>query len=506
MKTPRPYQSEAVNLLRISLQQGNRKPILQLPTGAGKTFVAAMILRMALAKSKRVLFLAPRRELIFQASKAFSSHGIHNGVIMAGERPRQSEVQVASYQTLFRRGVQDDRMEMPDVDFLIVDECHLSITDSYQKLFEHYAGKIIIGLTATPARGDGRGLGEVYDDLISPVSIRDLTDEGYLAPVRYFAPSQPDLSALKVQGGDYVKSELGGVMDRPELVGDIVHNWKRLALGKRTVVFCSTIAHGRHVCEEFQNAGIAAEHVDSETPKEERAGILERVESGETTVVTNVFVMSYGLDIPALECAVLARPTKNISLYLQTVGRVLRTMEGKDEAIVIDHSGAVAENGFVDDFIPWSLDGRNTVKDRIQDAKERSNEPKEISCGECGTVFKGRRTCPACGFREIAEGKPIPVHQADLEEVHRSAAALEKKANRDWTWERKVEFIGGLKSHRAVKGYAPGWVANQYRDKFGVWPNDARLKNAPAIKKNEDVNGWLKHKAIAYRAKKKQAA
>lgn len=500
MRFPRPYQSEAVSLLRSSLGTGKKNPILCLPTGAGKTFVASMIVRMALAKNNRVLFIAPRRELIFQASKAFSAEGIHNGIIMAGVRPTRSNVQIASKDTINARAIKNDHIEMPEADLVIVDEAHLSITETYSKILEHYSGKVVIGLTATPARGDGKGLGEFYDDLIAPVSIKQLTEDGFLSDVRYFAPSEPDLRGLKVQGGDYVKGELGKVMDKPELVGDIVKNWKRLANGKKTVVFCTTMAHGRHVCEEFNQAGIKAEHIDSETPKDERAEILERIESGETTVVTNVFVMSYGLDIPSLECAVLARPTKNISLYLQTVGRVLRTHEGKDHALVIDHSGAVKENGFVDDYQPWSLDGSDTVKERKQKEQEAAKEPKEITCGDCGSVFKSRKICPVCGYEAVKPSEPIPVHEADLQEINRAKIAEGKKANRTDSWESKVEFMGQLKAYCVSKGYSKGWASHKYREKYGVWPNDPRVKNAPMTNIGDEVKGWIKHQAIARRA------
>lgn len=496
MKFPRPYQSEAVDLLRQSIGQGKRKPILQLPTGSGKTMIASMIVRMALAKSNRVLFLAPRRELIFQASKAFSAEGIHNGVIMAGVRSTDSRVQIASKDTINARVFNAGWMDMPDADLVIVDEAHLSITDTYSKILDHYAGKVVIGLTATPARGDGKGLGAFYDDLIAPVSIKQLTDEGYLCPVRYFAPSEPDLRGVSVQGGDYVKTQLGEVMDKPELIGDIVHNWKRLASGKKTVVFCTTKAHGRHVCDEFIAAGVCAEHIDSDTPKEDRAAILERVESGETTVITNVFVMSYGIDIPSLEVAVLARPTKNIALYLQTVGRVLRTHPGKEYALIIDHSGAVLENGFVDDPLAWALDSSKTIKTEKQEQQERAGDPKEISCSDCGSIFKARRDCPVCGFEMVKPAEPIPVYEADLQEIERDQITQGNRANRTDTWEQKINFMGQLKAYAAAKSYSPGWVAHKYRDKYSVWPNDPRVKNALLINIGSEVTNWVKHQAI----------
>jgi DNA repair protein RadD len=356
--TLRLYQTNAIAALRASLAQGKRRPILVMPTGSGKTRVAGDIIRSAIAKGRKPGFLAPRRELIDQAVNAFAAIGIRSDPIMAGrDRSPMSQVWVASFDTLHARGIRTKRMRMPEADLVIVDEAHLSVAETRKAIIEHYSDAVIIGLTATPARGDGRGLGEIYDDLVSVVSIRELTDDGFLVPVRYFAPSEPDLEGVKLnKDGDYIEKQLGERMDRAELIGGITENWMRLAFGLSTVVFCVTRAHSRHVCEEFKRLGVAAEHLDGETELEERRAILARVASGETTVLCNVFVATFGLDIPRLECAVLARPTKNLALYLQIAGRVLRPCEGKTEARIIDHSGAVQQHGFIDDDQPWSLD------------------------------------------------------------------------------------------------------------------------------------------------------
>lgn len=498
----RPYQAKAVDDLRRSLGRGCRRPLMVSPTGSGKTHIAVAIIHGATEKGKHVLFLAPRRELIYQASERLTAHGIGHGVIMAGEPPSLFDrVQVASMDTLYSRGVRNERIFMPKADVVIVDEAHLSIAPTRREVIESYPDSVIVGLTATPARGDGKGLGEIYDDLVQTCTIRELTEMGFLAPVRYFAPSKPDLDGLKLnRGGDYHEKALGKRMDQPQIVGDIVHNWFRLANDKRTVVFCVTRSHSRHVCEEFLARGINADHLDGETPLEERNAILERIATGETQVLCNVFVATYGLDIPALECAVLARPTRNIALYLQTVGRILRTHPGKSEAIVIDHSGAVDEHGFVDDYIPWSLDSTESVKERKEREQKERNEAKEITCGECGTVFKRSRRCPTCGHEVVPQGKPIPVHQADLQEVSREKS----KNNRKATWAEKSEFYSGALGYARRKGHLPGWAAHLYKDKFGVWPNDRRVKNARPGEPNQEVLNYAKYKAIR-NAKRREA-
>lgn len=496
----RPYQRDGIEALRASLRGGHRRPILVAPTGSGKTVIAVEVIRMALDKGKSVLVVAPRRELISQISAMLAKAGIHHGIIMAGEpRTLYARVQVASFDTLHARGVRTKRMLMPSADLVLVDEAHLSIAETRKQILSHYGEAIIVGLTATPARGDGRGLGEIYDDLVPVTSIRELTDNGFLAEARYFAPSEPDLHGIKLnKDGDYQEKALGKRMDQPQLVGGIVENWTRLAFGMSTVVFCVTRAHSRHVCEQFLRIGVTAEHLDGETPLDERKAILARVASGETTVLCNVFVATFGLDIPRLACAVLARPTRNIALYLQIIGRVLRTADGKAEAFIIDHSGAVAQHGFADEYVPWSLDEKETVAERRKKIREQSKAPKEITCAKCKTVFKGRRECPGCGHAMVPRTDAVPFHKADLEEVK------PVKENRDTTWEEKQSFMAGLKAYAAEHDYAHGWVAHKYRTRFGVWPNDPRVRDVSPMPYDDATRKWITSQNIRH-AKRRAA-
>lgn len=499
------YQSDAIHDLRRSIAAGNKRIILQLATGAGKTRIAAEIVKLAMDKRKKALFLAPRRELISQAAGALMKQGVRPGIIMAGEpQNRFQDVQVASFDTLHARAVRSKRMHMPEAELVIVDEAHLSLAETRKDIIEHYHDAIVIGLTATPARGDGRGLGELYMDLVLGPSIRQLTEEGHLVPLRYFAPTEPDLAKLKLnKDGDYAETGLAKRMDNPQLAGDIVDNWHRIARGRLTVVFCVNRAHSRHVCERFIESGIRAEHLDGDTPTDERAAILERVRSGQTQVLCNVFVASYGLDIPALDCAVLARPTKNITLYMQMIGRVMRTDDRKTEALVIDHAGAVKENGFVDEFIPWSLDTAGSVKDRKLTMQMAGADPKPVTCPQCKTQFKGQRTCPSCGYEAIPASRAVPVHQADLQELERS----KKKDNREATWPEKQAFMAGLKAYANEHGYQPGWVAHKYQAKFGVWPNDARVRDVAPQPYSPELKRWLVSQQIRYaKSRQKEAA
>lgn len=468
----RPYQSEALVGLRRSIASGHRRPILQAPTGSGKTFTACALCKSAIEKGNRVLIIAPRRELVYQFSESLYAVGLSHGIIMAGNgMTLHRSIQVASFDTLHARAVKSNRMPLPEADIVIFDEAHLAIAKCKKALLEHYGDKIIIGLTATPARGDGRGLNEVFDDIVLTWPMQKLVEAGYLVPAKYYAPTEPDLEGLKVARGDYVTKELSERFDRPEIIGDVLVNWQRLASDKQTVVFCIDRKHARHVAEQFIMAGYGAEYLDGETPDEERRGIIERVGNGNTQIVVSILVLTYGVDIPSLECAVIARPTKSIVMYLQCAGRVLRTAPGKTEAVIIDHSGVVDMHGFVDDDYPWSLDAATSITERREKQQKERKEPKEITCSECGAVFKSSRTCPDCGHQMIPPGQPVPTYQADLQEIQRG----QKKANREMTWPEKIQFIAELRAIGYARGYKSGFAAAIYREKTGVWPNDSRL-------------------------------
>ena len=476
----RDYQQDSVDGLRASLSSGKRKPILVAPTGSGKTHIACSIIQGALDKQKSVLFLAPRRELIYQAEQRLHDHGIEAGIIMSGEaRDPHLPVQVASFDTLHARGMRNESMLMPPADVVIVDEAHLSIAKTRKDIIEHYKDSVVIGLTATPARGDGKGMGEIYDDLVLTRTIGDLTKEGYLVPARYFAPSTPDLNKIKQTKSDYQTKELGDVMDKPQLVGDIIDNWQRICRDRQTVVFCVTKSHARHIHEAFIDAGYTSGYLDSDTKLDERRQILKDIHSGKIQILVNIFVATFGWDCPPISCVILARPTKNITLYLQTVGRGLRSHPGKEDCFVVDHTGAVDQHGFVDEDIPWTLDSNVDIRDALEKKLQEKSEPKEITCQKCQYIFKARRDCPHCGFEMIPAGKPIPVHAAALKEISRPKATMHDK--------QKV-WIASLyrASHTGLK---VGAAAHMYRKVFGVWP--AKVERLP--KGKVEWNMMAKH-------------
>ena len=227
MTALRPYQTDVIAEFDRTREYKNRI-ILVAPTGSGKTVIAAAIIRAEIAARGSVLVLAHRREIIAQTSQKLSGIGISHGIIQAGFQPRPFErVQVASVQTLHRRAISNETIELPDADLLIIDEAHHCPASSYTAIIDRYPAAALLGLTATPCRGDGRGLGGIFEELIECPQVAALIEQGYLVRTRVYAPVDPDLRGVHTRHGDYVEAELAERMDRPKLIGDIVTHWHK---------------------------------------------------------------------------------------------------------------------------------------------------------------------------------------------------------------------------------------------------------------------------------------
>jgi DNA repair protein RadD len=410
-------------------------------------------------------------------------------------------VQVASIQTLYVRAIRGTKIELPQADLIVVDECHHATAMMWRKVVAPYPNAILLGMTATPCRGDGRGLGGIFEALIECPQVQALIDQSYLVGTRVYAPALPDLRGVKVQAGDYVETQLADVMDRPRLVGDIVTHWHRLAEGRRTVVFATGVQHSLHIRDEFRRSGVRCEHIDGSTPKGERDDILKMLEVGAIDVVTNCMVLTEGWDMPPVGCGVLARPTRKMGLYRQMIGRLLRPAPGKLDAIVIDHSGAVHRHGFVEDRVEWTLDPERYAENPTHDKRSESDlRPRLLDCSQCGALRTAGEPCRHCGFMPAPPPKYVPVVDGDLGLVARGrgVVAPQMSAAEKAAWHRQLAWIA------RERGYKPGFAAVKFKEKFGAYPVDRTEAIAPEPPTAE-VRSWVRSRMIAY-AKARQEA
>jgi superfamily II DNA or RNA helicase len=493
MSTPelRPYQRDAIDEVRDAIAAGHRRIILVAPTGSGKTIIGADLIETATRAGKRVLVLAHRREIIQQTAAKLAQCAIFPGIVMADVKSRPREpVQVASIQTLWMRAKQR-KISLPPADLLVVDECHHAPAMTYTKIIDNYPDAVLLGLTATPCRGDGRGLGSIFDTMVECPQVPDLIKLGFLVPTRTYAPVDPDLKGVRTRHGDFVESELAERMDRQELVGDIITHWHKYGERRKSVAFAVNVAHSIHIRDEFIRSGVRCEHIDGATPKLERDATLARLASGEIEVVSNCMVLTEGWDMPEAGCCILARPTKKMGLYRQMIGRVLRPAEGKPNAIVLDHSGAVFRHGFVEDPVAWTLDPDRHAENRTHSAREREHGSRLLECTACGSVRVAGEPCSYCGFLPQRPPRGVSFQDGDLALVDGSR----RPKGNVYSPEERERWHGMLIWIANERDYKPGWVAHKYKEKFGTWPP----WGAPQpIAPTDECRSWVRSRMIAY--------
>jgi superfamily II DNA or RNA helicase len=383
-------------------------------------------------------------------------------------------------------------MELPPADIVVVDEAHHAPAKMYRRLLAAYPAAIILGLTATPCRGDGRGLGGIFDLLVECPSVAELIGGGYLVGTRVYAPTRPDLIGVHVKRGDYDDGELADRMDKPKLVGDVVEHWLRLGEGRPTVAFAVNVAHSVHLRNEFRRAGVLAEHIDGSTPLEERDRILAQLADGKIEVITNCSVLTEGWDQPNVSCLVLARPTKSLGLYRQMVGRCLRPSPGKIEALIIDHAAATFEHGFVEDPIEWSLIEDRRAENKAHKARGAvPHAPSLTTCSECHAVRFEGHPCPVCGWRPRPKAEPVEVVDGELGWLarNRQAKAEAQSVEDRLRFHRELSWIAN------ERGYKSGWIAHKFHEKFGAWPTHGSVD---PIAPSAATASWVRSRQIAY--------
>lgn len=456
MITLRPYQQALIDGGRDAYRQGKRAVLFCLPTGGGKTVTASTIVHGAAAKRNTVWWLTHRRELVSQASGTFHAMGIHHGVVQGGHVTQPGAlVQVGSIQTVANR-----MADLPEPALIVFDECHHIGAQSWSQVFHAFPKARILGLTATPWRLDGQGLGNWFEAMVEGPTVPELIANGSLSPYRMFAPSAPDLAGVGTAGGDYKRDALSRAMDRPQIVGDAIAHYSRLCPGKRAVVFAAGVENSKTIVAQFLGAGIPAEHVDGSMSAEARDAAVERFKAGHTLVLSNADLFGEGFDVPAIEAAILLRPTKSLSLYLQQVGRALRPLPGKTEAIILDHAGNSHTHGLPDDVREWSLEDRE---------KRKKGEASEVTlrqCKECFFCHRPAPVCPNCGYEPPVQSREIEQVEGTLTEIDRARVRAEVKAITAATSPREIQTLEGLRTLARLRGYKRGWATHVWNERL----------------------------------------
>lgn len=436
----RPYQNELVEQVRGAWREGFKAPCIVLGCGGGKSCIVAEIARRTTWNGKRVLFLVHRRELVDQIFRTFVRWGVLMDLCTVG-----------MVQTITRR-----LKKLPRPALIITDENHHSMAQSYKRIYDYYADVPRVGVTATPVRLNGDGLGDVNDKLIIGKSTKWLIDNHYLAPYDYYAPSVADLTGLHTRMGEYVREDIEKAMINNTVFGDVVHYYRKLANGNKAVCYCASIRHSEATAAAFRDAGIPAAHIDGSTPKAERDRIIRAFRDGEVTILCNVDLISEGFDVPDCACAILLRPTHSLTLYIQQAMRCMRYRDGK-RAVIIDHAGNYARHGMPDDDRTWTLE----KKKRRSFKKEEDEQAERVrQCPECFFTFSveaHKSRCPHCGYVFPKRERTVEVD---------AAAELIKVEGFRLRYGDTPEACGSypeLLDYAKAHGYKPGWAYFQAR-------------------------------------------
>jgi superfamily II DNA or RNA helicase len=453
--TLRPKQQTLIQDIREGLRF-HRSLLAVAPTGFGKTVVFSYLASAVQSKGNRVIIVVHREELVDQVSRTLTDFDVPHGFIAAGRPSTPQQVMVASVFTLANRL---NTYKPPDL--LIVDEAHHAASGStWGRVMKHWPGAYVLGVTATPIRLDGRDLSSAFQGMVEGPTVASLIADGSLCPYRMWTPPLV-LGKLKRRAGDFAKPELAEAMDKPSITGDAVAHYAKLAPGKRALVFCVSLEHALHVRDSFRAAGFTSERIDGKLDRPERKRLVRDFTRGTIQVLTSCDLISEGFDLPAIEVAVLLRPTDSLGLYLQQVGRALRTHPGKQHALILDHAGNAGRHGLPDDHRQWYLGD--------EQGSTRKKKPVFTvrTCGKCyAAANPGAMVCAECGWQWPVESREVTQVKGELAEVDPAIARAKVQARIEVGMSKTLEALTQLEKQR---GYKPGWAQH-------VWSSRANQR------------------------------
>lgn len=479
MKTLYPDQLQAKREIYHHWNNDVLRIVLGAPTGSGKTIIALSIIMDAISKGITPMFVVDRITLAHQTVREFEDHGL-NVTLYQGNNTQvhpDQNVIVASVHTIKNRRI-------PECNLIIIDECHIS-HKHYRVILETYNAVKTLGMSATP---HNPWLSEYFGKIVKSPSMGELIKIGRLVPFRVFSISEPDLKNISTVAGEYHQGQLSEMTSDPIHIAEIVDSWKKYGENRKTIAFTVTINEAKLMADDFNRAGIPAQHIDCHMDDDQVRNVFHSYESGPTMILVSVGKLTTGFDSPRTQCIIDDAPTKSIMRHIQKLGRGPRKCEeiGKTDVIVLDHTLNCVLLGH-----PALYEIPDLVQGEIV---EKESKSKTYKCRACGYIGDEKfEICPRCG-----QEKMVPTDDyrkelgydrvnADLEEM-----VIEgKTANRKATDEEKTIFFGGLKAYGRKNAYADGWASHKYKSKFGVWPNN--FKNAPMVEPSAEVLGYIKH-------------
>lgn len=457
----RDYQQETVDNIYQSMKQGNRRIIVQQPPRTGKTVIMAEIARKTTDKGNRVMFIIHRKEVLAQAKSTFEQQNVNMNLATMG-----------MVQTLTRRV---NKLAEPQL--ILIDEAHHAISNSYRRIINAFPNTYILYFTATPIRTGHDQLDQIADDIIVGKSIKWLTEHHFLAPFHYYGLGDIDRSKLRKQNGDYSSQSMDEAISH-QIYGHIVQQYQRLANGKQAVVYCHSIESAKKVTEQFTQAGITAAEIDGDTDTKARDRLVQKFRNQELTILANVNLFTEGVDLPNVDCVIMARPTSSLALYLQFSMRCLNPRKGKT-AVIIDH---------VDNFLNFGLPSsdRNwseaiVTKDKRKAKSNTDNGPAIAQCNYCfGTFYRDQakdNRCPLCGHELREENKDYKIVNVDLQEIKENQAIEHRKkmiqrilndqvmANVADKSPGQLHTLKELQAYAKLHNYSAGWAWHQFNNR-----------------------------------------